>query len=172
MIQRMLPLWGTMLVLLGAGLAPGIYKVQVKQTVLRATPSPFGKALTTLNFNTPLRVQSTSGSFAQVNWQGKQGYVFSSALLAQKKFNKSYTKIGKSADYSPSMATAAAKGFRESEDKYGKQGDKLDWKKVDQAAQLPTSPDAERWAAFRKQGGLGKARRTIPNTLHNKSGGR
>lgn len=143
--------------------AAPVQRIQVKQALLRSRPTAFAPNVGRLYFNTPVRVVRRSGSFSLVVHGRKRGYVFTSALIPTKRFNKQYTELHRSRDVSPNAATVAAKGIRDSEQRYARLTGGLQWHRVRRITRRRFPGDTAAWRAFRARGGIGEFSRTRSN---------
>lgn len=139
------------------------YRIQVRQTVLRATASAFGARVATLDFNTVVSVLGQSGGFYQVSSPSGTGYVTKTAVVAQSAFDGQYVAVRNTGSYSQDAATAATKGFSDAEvQESRKPGARYDLMR--QAMEFSkVTRDESWWTTFRNAGFLGEHRRMIQN---------
>lgn len=139
------------------------YRIQVRQTTLRATASAFGARVATLRFNTLVSILGQTGGFYQVSSPAGTGYVTKTALASQSAFDKQYIVVRNTAAYSQDAATAATKGFSDAEvQESRKAGARYDLMR--QAMEFSKiKRDEYWWANFRNAGFLGEQRRMIEN---------
>jgi len=144
------------------------YKIQVRQTTLRATASAFGARVATLQFNTAVSILGQQGGFYQISSPYGNGYVTKSAVVPQSAFNSQYVAVQNTASYSQDAATAATKGFSDAEvQESRKPGARYDLMR--QAMEFSKiNRDESWWAEFRRAGFLGENRRMIQNKGYRK----
>jgi len=139
------------------------YKIQVRQTILRATASAFGARVATLQFNTVVSILGQQGGFYQIASPYGNGYVTMSAVVSQSAFDSQYVAVKNTSAYSQDAATAATKGFSDAEvQESRKPGARYDLMR--QAMEFSKiTRDESWWAEFRRAGSLGENRQMAQN---------
>lgn len=144
-------------------------RIQVRQTTLRQTASAFGRRVGTLEFNDRVRIVKTEGGFCRVYSYrlNTQGYVYTSAVVDQNKFDSQYVSLKNSGSYSADAITAATKGFSQTETDYSRRHRVARYDLVQQVmVRLKFDHDAAWWESFRQQGGLGEFRKKVDNKYY------
>jgi hypothetical protein len=113
--------------------SPTYMSVQVKDGVIRATASPFGKPVAKLQYGDLVEVQGTTGAWVQVRGYGNvQGWLHQNTLTKKKLITGTGTAQA-NAGASSSEVALAGKGFNSTleKDLRGK-NQSLDFKTMDQ----------------------------------------
>ncbi len=152
-------LWVLLLLLVGlmAGLSPGMaetLKVERANTQLYQSPNFGSTTLGTVPPGTEVAVTSRSGDWAQVNYQGKTGWVHKTAFPQTSGLNVPGMLTGGPVRETKSDEVAlAGKGFTpEVEAGYRQKNPGLNYAQVDQLEQFQVNPT--QLAAFAREGGL------------------
>lgn len=126
--------------------------IQVKKSVLKASPSFLGKNLITLTYGDKVSELDSKDDWIKVSTKSKKGWLHSSALTDKVVVLKNTSKKAISGVSSDEMVLAG-KGFnKQVESKYRKDNPKMRFDSVDKMEKYSVSSQSQR--AFAKSGKL------------------